>query len=270
MTSPDHRAAETAPTEPPPDPRAVMAALGQAGAAQWDPVRLHYLQAVLRRADAESGRVKELLESRLANAVAAYQARFDRALSDARHAVANVTPTHPQAAAELQKRLDVGDCKGAIQSLAAQQQPTQRNPLGELRKYIAQQVTEGSSPTADGVSGLGQPLELKTSRVFRNTWSKLSVDRQVAQALDKAPKNAGPINSHMLLLRSLTLMRDISPDYLNRFTSYVDTLLALDHAEASKPVPAKKAAPRAPAKSAKPAATAKTTTTRKLRVVKEK
>ena len=106
--------------------------------------------------------------------------------------------------------------------------------------------------------------------MFRNTWSKLSVDRQVAQALDQAPKNAGPINSHMLVLQALTQMRDISPDYLNRFTSYVDTLLALDQAEVSKPVPVKKAAPRAAAKSAKPAAAAKSTTNRKLRVVKEK
>ena len=92
----------------------------------------------------------------------------------------------------------------------------------------------------------------------------------MAQALNQAPKNAGPINSHMLVLRALTLMRDISPDYLNRFTSYVDTLLALNQTEMKKPVPAKKATPRAAAKPAKPRASAKSTSTRKLRVVKEK
>ncbi|MBP6718768.1 MAG: DUF2894 domain-containing protein [Rhodoferax sp.] len=270
MTLLDPSDAETTTTESPSDPRAVMAALRQAGAAQWDPVRLHYLQVVLQRADGETGRVKELLQSRLSNAVAAYQARFERALNDARNAVTNATSTHPQAAAELQKRLDAGDCKGVTQFLAALQQPTRRNPLGELRQYIAQQTTDGLVSHADVTGGLGQPPELKTSRVFRNTWSKLSVDRQVAQALDQAPKNAGPINSHMLVLQALTQMRDISPDYLNRFTSYVDTLLALDQAEVSKPVPVKKAAPRAAAKSAKPAAAAKSTTNRKLRVVKEK
>jgi hypothetical protein len=35
----------------------------------------------------------------------------------------------------------------------------------------------------------------------------------------------------MLVLRSLALMRDISPDYLNRFMSYADTLLCLDQCE---------------------------------------
>jgi hypothetical protein len=70
--------------------------------------------------------------------------------------------------------------------------------------------------------------ELKSVRYFRNTWSRLSAEKQVTQALGQAPKNAGPINSHVVALRSLALMRDTSPDYLNRFMSYVDTLLCLD------------------------------------------
>jgi hypothetical protein len=74
-----------------------------------------------------------------------------------------------------------------------------------------------------------------------NTWSKLSVDRQVTQALHQAPANAGPINSHMLVLRSLTLMRDISPEYLNRFISYADTLLCLHPDEMKKQLNAKEA-----------------------------
>jgi hypothetical protein len=48
--------------------------------------------------------------------------------------------------------------------------------------------------------------------------------------MGQAPKNAGPINSHMLVLRALTLMREASPDYLNRFICYADTLLCLDQA----------------------------------------
>jgi DUF2894 family protein len=83
-------------------------------------------------------------------------------------------------------------------------------------------------------------FELKTIRRFRNTWSKLSADTQVAQVLAQPPKNAGPLNSHMLVLRSLASMRDISPDYLNRFMSYADTLLRLDQCEKEKPVSAKK------------------------------
>jgi len=82
--------------------------------------------------------------------------------------------------------------------------------------------------------------ELKSVKYFRNTWSKLSAERQVTQALGQAPKNAGPINSHVVALRSLALIRDTSPDYLNRFMSYVDTLLSLEQGE-RQPVPAVKA-----------------------------
>jgi hypothetical protein len=252
MSEIHHSDTALAEAKPPLDARAVMAALRQAGAAQWDPVRLHYLQALAQRADAESGRVKELLESRLNNAVAAFKARFDRALSDAQDAVDKAVSTHPQTAAELQRLLEAGDCKGVAAHIASLNKPTQISALGELTHYIAQHAADGAGQGGEVISALGQQPELKTSRVFRNTWSKLSVDRQVAKALDQAPKNAGPINSHMLVLRSLTLMRDISPDYLNRFTSYVDTLLGLEQAEKGKAPSAPKAAAGDAAKKAKP------------------
>jgi hypothetical protein len=63
------------------------------------------------------------------------------------------------------------------------------------------------------------------------------VQKQVTQAMAQAPQNAGPINSHMLVLRSLGLMRDISPDYLNRFMAHVDTLLCLEEAGKVKLTP---------------------------------
>jgi hypothetical protein len=77
---------------------------------------------------------------------------------------------------------------------------------------------------------------------FRQQLGKISVQKQVTQAIAQAPQNAGPINSHMLVLRSLSLMRDLSPDYLNRFMGYVDTLLFLDMPQTVKATP-KKAVP---------------------------
>ena len=54
------------------------------------------------------------------------------------------------------------------------------------------------------------------------------------QAIAQAPQNAGPINSQMLVLRSLGLMHDASADYLSRFMVYVDTLLYLDEAASDR------------------------------------
>jgi hypothetical protein len=77
---------------------------------------------------------------------------------------------------------------------------------------------------------------------FKKQLSQISVQKQVRQAMAQAPQNAGPINSHMLALRSLGLMRDASTDYLNRFMGYVDTLLRLEESGTGKPPP-KKSAP---------------------------
>jgi len=68
----------------------------------------------------------------------------------------------------------------------------------------------------------------------------------VEQASQRAPDNAGPLNSHMLVLRTLGLMRELSPHYLRRFLSHTETLLWLDQVQAPtktaarKPGPAKK------------------------------
>ena len=71
-------------------------------------------------------------------------------------------------------------------------------------------------------------------RYFRGTWSRLSADRRLTQSLAKMPENAGPLNSHHLVHRALILMRDLSPEYLNRFMTYVDTLLWVEQLQASQ------------------------------------
>jgi len=51
------------------------------------------------------------------------------------------------------------------------------------------------------------------------------------KATHRAPENAGPLNSHMLVLRTLGLMRELSPHYLRRFLSHTETLLWLEQAQ---------------------------------------
>ncbi|MEO8118668.1 MAG: DUF2894 domain-containing protein [Rhodoferax sp.] len=194
----------------PVDLSADIASLRELGADQFDPVRLHYLQVLATRASAHQGRVKCLLDAKLAQALAAFRERFEQAQRDAKDTVAPSKESDP------------------------------RGSLGELVRYMAQHAPANVEGGFD--ENVGLRPELKTTRYFRNTWSKLSVDKQVTQAIKQAPKNAGPINSHMLVLRSLALMREISPDYLNRFTSYVDALLCLDQGDREKQVNAKKAA----------------------------
>ena len=115
----------------------------------------------------------------------------------------------------------------AIRDLAAQ--PTDsstvvpdndaNNPLTELLAYINQRADAQPEAT-----------ELRSIARYRDTWARLGSEQQLTQTLAQAPKNAGPMNSQHLVLRSLQRMHDIAPDYLQSFMSYIDTLIWLESA----------------------------------------
>jgi hypothetical protein len=110
--------------------------------------------------------------------------------------------------------------------------------LTELLAHIARQ-TAPAIDTATASGGTPQRAsDLKSLRYFRSTWSRLSADRRLNQSQAKVPENAGPLNSQHLVHRAITLMRDASPDYLNRLMAYVDTLSWIEQANASAPPPA--------------------------------
>ncbi len=231
MNAPDHGEIADAPMAASSDFDAMICSLRTAGADRFDPVRLHYIEVLAKRASAHQGSARRMLDAKLAQALLAFKERFDLAQGDAREAVARSAQQYPQAAKDLQRLFAAGDFKG-LQRFIATLQSGQAS-LGALVRRLEQHASETADARLEG--NAGPRPELKSIRNFRNTWSKLSVDKQVKQALGQAPKNAGPINSHMLVLRSLALMRDISPDYLNRFMSYADALLSLDQGEKEKP-----------------------------------
>ena len=190
-------------------------ALRAAGAAEQQPVRWHYVQALARRAEAQPDAVRQRLHARL-----------HRLLHELEQTLQQ-TPVQP--------------APPSAPTVDAQH----ASPLAELTRYLQQHsqaahdtahpssiATAAPAPSAQAQPTPAARSELKSVQNDRRTWSRLSAERQLNRALDQAPSNAGPINSHMVVLRSLSLMRDIAPDYLNRFVSYVDTLLWLEQAEA--------------------------------------
>jgi len=244
MNEADHGEIADVPLDAPADFDALIASLRTAGAERFDPVHLHYLDVLAARASAQHGRVKRLLDARLAQALAAFKERLEQAQRDASEAVSLYIQQYPHAASDLQRLLAAGDFKGLRRLIANLKSSEQCASLGALVRQLEQHSEQHSPENADVrlERKAGSQIELKTIQRFRNTWSKLSADKQLARALALAPKNAGPINSHMLVLRSLASMRDISPDYLNRFMSYADTLLCLDQCEKEKLGNAKKPA----------------------------
>ena len=90
----------------------------------------------------------------------------------------------------------------------------ERGPLGRLADEI---VARSSSYP-----------ELAMLDQFQKLWSRMRTESQLRESLDHAPENAGPLNSSALVHRSIALMRDLSPGYLQHFVSYVDDLSSLE------------------------------------------
>jgi hypothetical protein len=86
--------------------------------------------------------------------------------------------------------------------------------------------------------------ELPSVRRFREAWESGRTLDRLEQALARSPANAGPLNSHALVVRSLALMGDASVDYLRRFLVYAESLQWLESAKQQMPAKGGKAPAR--------------------------
>ena len=184
---------------------ALLQRLQDAGAAQFDAVNWHYIQTLSARSLMQTGPAQALLLSKLQHSLLALEARMAQSAPQRTKGSRSPAPTP--------------------------------SPLAVLLQDMAPSKLPAATPIDSHT--LSTHRESPRVRQFRQQLRQISVQKRVSSAIAQAPQNAGPINSHMLVLRALGLMRDISPDYLNRFMTHVDTLLCLQHAEHKRPSPAK-------------------------------
>ncbi len=224
----------------------VLQALRLQGAARFDPVRFRFIEALAGRAASRQGEARRLLDSKLSAALEDYRTRFEQASAVAAGDLALAINDHPDAADELNRCHHEGDFRRLKHALARLRPGQGARMFGELLDRLRQfprEVAPGARREA-GAEVHESTDELRSVACFRDAWLKLSINQQLSSALAQAPDNAGPLNSHILALQSLELMRDTSPEYLQHFMSYVDGLLWLEQVDSqSKPAP--KVAPRA-------------------------
>lgn len=72
--------------------------------------------------------------------------------------------------------------------------------------------------------------ELRSTQQLRATIQQQRADKLVRTALQESTTESGPLNAQKLVLSSLAIMQELSPAYLRRFVSYVDTLFWLEKA----------------------------------------
>ncbi|MBF3940774.1 DUF2894 domain-containing protein [Burkholderia pseudomallei] len=209
------------------------------GADRLDPVRFRFIDALRRRAAAHGGDARRLLDTRLAALIDAYAADLRRAESngDACECAGAPAPAPAPASSSSSSTspAPTPTAPSTTTTSPAASSPAEpaRGPLAALLDYIGSRERPTASapdetraaPASSTASGrVALRAEPELLDYFRETWSKLSADSQLRASLEQVPKNAGPLNSSSLVHRSLSLMRELSPEYLRQFLSYVDAL----------------------------------------------
>ncbi len=235
-----------------------LARLHAQGAQRFDPAGYAYLAALSQRQMAMPGG-----QDKLVRRLAEFEQRFTQALTAASALIEDsagecagerageCTGESVGGCAEggsagwsegerqaLQQALDLGDCQG-VQRLArrfrARRQPS---PVASLHDALhahqpplagqPEAQTLPSAPASSGTPPLPPRRELRALSELRAVQARLSIEKRIANAIAHPPANAGPMNAHRLVTRAVSTMQQISPDYLNRFVGYVDTLMALE------------------------------------------
>lgn len=125
--------------------------------------------------------------------------------------------------------------------------------LQALEQQLAQAPAEQARARAPAARQMPQPPqlprptsspEMQSVIRFRRSWANGRAHDRVAAAAARRPAKAGPINSHMLVLQSLDMMRALPGDYLRRFLTHVETLQWLEAVQIRGAPGAKPARPR--------------------------
>jgi hypothetical protein len=216
-------------------------------AEQLDPAGFAHVQALARRLPAQPEAVQRLLEGRLQAAQAAHARRC----AEARQALAaqaeQLLARRPALAREVRQLLAHGDAAG-VRRLALRTESDGGSSLASLNQAIRSAAAARAAQSAP--AGDSDPEELTSARSFRRAWERERSAGQVDQALARRPANAGPLNSHALVLQSLALMRELSPDYLQHFLLHVETLQWLE--QAGEKLPRERGTPAKTARRGRP------------------
>lgn len=249
----------------------VLKDLVEKGVDRYNCVEFRYIETLASRLPELSGFVAAHIEQKIWMALTDYQLDFERNKSEAVAIANEVSEKFPHLTEKINALLLVNDFK-AVQRVHARQIKQQSSPLvhkdslskvcNSLKQRSSafyeqtdensleglmheQEVNTLSSMQADLIDRVqpNQLAELPSVRAIRQSLGKINIDKLIHQALQDIPDNPGPLNQQMLVVRTLSTMGDLSPQYLNRFVGFMETLLWLekagrksDAAERKKPI----------------------------------
>ena len=254
--------------------RTRLVALQNMGAHDLDPVRWHFIDRLLSQAIKQPASVACHLARKIDAALTEYENAVALARTTAQETVERITVRFPAYSSTAQAlcsdgqfrdlaRLDSSLAHSSHQQWLAglnrqlDQQPcnVDHNPASaSFTDSLRQQDREiaampepkhASAPLQATAASPTDVRELKSARRFREVREQHQANRVINRAIAQCPDQSGPLNPQLLIVRSLHRMLDLSPHYVNRLVSHVNTILWLEqssqHGATAKPA---KKAPR--------------------------
>lgn len=197
--------------------RAEVNALLSSPQGRYNPVRLRHIEGLLLRYEKSRGATAEALAARLVAALTRYRADM---------------PTPEQTDAGRARDTDpVASLAALRRQLAGAAGLATDNSLGEALHAQERELLAAVERTDCGRVTIEPAPDLRAARRFRDALVRLNAERVLEQASAEVPEDAGPLNPQRLAAQSLQSMHSLSPHYLTRLVSYLETLFWLEQAD---------------------------------------
>lgn len=208
------------------DPRTTLEAWRARGDDRCDRAGFARIDALERRAAAQDGELRRVLDARVRELIGVYAGALERRHAQASEtaareagAQASAVDAATAAAAPAKRAARKGaKRKSGTSAEAAAPAPT----LIELTQRL--QATAATREAGDGDAPRAAFPQLAALDEFRMRFSRLRMDRQLRESLEPSSTDAGPLNSGRLVHRALSTMQALAPEYLQQFMAYVDAL----------------------------------------------
>jgi hypothetical protein len=226
------------------------------GVDRFDPARFHYITSLVRRCVGKRASVTRRIEKKALSALKDYNFCYEKERKSALEIVEAISSEYPDDADRVRGLFENSDFKG-VRRLSKRLH--RRNNQHALARLIQQTVQCGRTAGVDErqlsfdeqlqrqekkvvQSASHCPMDERpvfnahqgtprSFQIFKETWAKQYADALVNRAIKNRPVDPGPLNGQMLATRCLAAMRNLSPSYLNRFVTYIETLLWLQQAD---------------------------------------
>lgn len=229
------------------------------GAGQYDPFRLHYCQALLisiRHLSDSNNTPSAALLKKLSSNIHQLETEHSEYSLQAEQQLNHLLSVNQVAYEYLQEEFQANNFNAIFRAAAKLKQgqqfiestlipiqalTQQLNQLSSDRGLQSQSnnldsfLRQADSDLIDALDSSSQlnlpqgsdqlePPRLHSLQLFRQSQQQYNTAHLVQQAIADSPEKPGPLNPHMLTIRSLTLMQDLSPKYLERFVNYIDSV----------------------------------------------